>query len=216
HRGRARVVLERGGAAEQAPVFSVQVASLASQEEAEALKTRLESETGEAAQVSRNPDRKAWRVRVGQRASREEIRQVEDKLRDLGYNETWVVEETGPGGAAARLRLVDQDYNDMLTTSRTLLVLPAAEGRPIKVADQPYRGVVEVLLTKGRELQAVNVLNVEDYLKGVVPKELGPTLYPELEALKAQAVAARTYLEANRGQFSEDGYDICDTARCQV
>src|SRR6185436_1522233 len=62
----------------------------------------------------------------------------------------------------------------------------------------------------------VNVLNVEDYLKGVVPKEMGPTIYPELEALKAQAVAARTYLEANRGQFAEDGFDICDSARCQV
>ena len=216
HQGPVRIVRERGAAPEPAEVFRVQVASLASQQEAEALKARLESETGEAVQVTRNPDRNAWRVRVGQRASREEIRQVEDRLREIGFNEIWVVQEGAPGGAAPKLRLVDQDYNDMLTSSRALLVLPAAEGRPLKVGDQPYRGVLEILLTRSRELQAVNVLNVEDYLKGVVPKELGPTLYAELEALKAQAVAARTYLEANRGQFAEDGFDICDSARCQV
>lgn len=216
HRGVLRVVLERGGVTEPAPVFRVQVASLASEQEATALKERLEAETGEVVQMTRNPDRNAWRVRVGQRASREEIRQVEEKVRSLGFDEIWVSQEAGPGGREPRLRLVDDDYNDMVSSSRKLLVLPAAEGRPVKLADQPYRGVVEILLTRSRELQAVNLLNLEEYLKGVVPKELGPSVYPELEALKAQAVAARTYVEANRGQFSEDGFDICDTARCQV
>ena len=216
HRGILRVVLERGGVAAPAPVFRVQVASLASEQEASALKERLEEETNEVVQVTRNPDRNAWRVRVGQRASREEIRQVEEKVRALGFDEIWVAQEAGSGGREPRLRLVDDDYNDMVSSSKGLLVLPAAEGRPVKVADVPYRGVIEVLLTRGREVQAVNLLNIEDYLKGVVPKELGPSVYPELEALKAQAVAARTYVEANRGQFSEDGFDICDTARCQV
>jgi len=50
----------------------------------------------------------------------------------------------------------------------------------------------------------------------VVPNEMGPGVYPELEALKAQAVAARTYIVANLGQFSEDGYDVCDSQQCQV
>jgi stage II sporulation protein D len=215
HKGPLRIVLERGGAESQ-PVYLVQVASLASREEADALKEKLEAETGEGVQVSRYPDRNAWRVRVGQRGSREEIAQVEERLRELGYAEIWVVQEPGPGGKQPRMRLVDEDYNDLLASSRAMLVLPAAEGRPIKVAGTAYRGAVEVLVTPGRSLQTVNVLNLEEYLKGVVPKELGPSLYPELEALKAQTVAARTYLEANRGQFSEDGYDICDTARCQV
>ena len=57
---------------------------------------------------------------------------------------------------------------------------------------------------------------MEQYLRGVVPNELGPLLYPEVEALKAQAVAARTYAWRNLGQFAEDGYDLCDTPRCQV
>ncbi len=216
HKGVVRVVLQRGVAPEPPAEFQVQVASLISEEEAEALKSRLEADTGEVVTVTRNPDRNAWRVRVGRRASREEIRQVEDKLRELGFSEIWVVQEAAARGKEPRLRLVDEEYNDMPTAAKALLVLPAAEGRPVKVADQPYRGVVEVLLTRGRQLKAVNVLNREDYLKGVVPKELGPGIYPELEALKAQAVAARTYTESNRGQFVEDGFDICDSARCQV
>lgn len=216
HKGPLRVVLERGSDAEAQTVYRVQVASLASREEADVLREKLEKETGEAGMVSRYPDRNAWRVRMGQRGSRDEIAQVEEKLRSMGHEEIWVVQEPGPGGKQSRMRLVDEFYNDLVTSARALVVLPAAEGRPLKVSDIAYRGLIEVVLTPGRTLQAINVLNAEDYLKGVVPRELGPTLYPELEALKAQAVAARTYAEANRGQFAEDGYDICDTARCQV
>ena len=216
HRGVVRVVLEKGGDPADAAVFQVQVASLASREEAESLKARLESETGEAVRVIHHPDRGSWRVRVGQRATREEIALVEERLRELGYAEIWVVQEAAEGGRSWKMRLVDEDYNDLLTSSRGLLVLPAEQGGPVTVEEIPYRGAVEVLLTRGRELRAVNVINREEYLRGVVPKEMGPTVYPELEALEAQAIAARTYIQANLGQFDEDGFDICDTARCQV
>ncbi len=216
HRGVVRVVRERGDEPEAPQVYRVQVASLGSQEAADALKARLEDETGEGVDVSLNPDRNAWRVRVGQRGSQEEIGQVEEKLRELGFSETWVVQETVPGGERPRMRLVDRDYNDLVTPARALLVLPATAGRPVQVDGNPYRGAIEVLLTRSHHLKAVNIVNEEEYLRGVVPVELGPEVFPELEALKAQAVAARTYVEANRGQFAEDGYDICDTARCQV
>ena len=45
---------------------------------------------------------------------------------------------------------------------------------------------------------------------------MGPKRYDELEALKAQAVAARTYAMAHRGQFEGEGYDLCATPKCQV
>lgn len=60
----------------------------------------------------------------------------------------------------------------------------------------------------------VNKLNMEDYIKGVVPYESSES-YP-IEALKAQAVAARTYALANLGKFSSYGYDLTDDVRCQV
>jgi len=49
-----------------------------------------------------------------------------------------------------------------------------------------------------------------------VPNELSPTTFGELEALKAQAVAARTYVLRNLGQYKNEGYDICATDACQV
>jgi stage II sporulation protein D len=45
---------------------------------------------------------------------------------------------------------------------------------------------------------------------------MGPEQYNQVEALKAQAVAARTYTLSNLGEFSREGYDICATPRCQV
>ena len=54
----------------------------------------------------------------------------------------------------------------------------------------------------------INILNVEDYLKGVVPGELSPYAFGEIEALKAQAIAARTYALKNIGQFEDLGFDL--------
>jgi stage II sporulation protein D len=50
----------------------------------------------------------------------------------------------------------------------------------------------------------------------VVPNELSPAAFPEIEAHKAQAVAARTYALKNRGEYSSKGYDLCATPACQV
>ena len=61
--------------------------------------------------------------------------------------------------------------------------------------------------TRGN-LTIVNELGLEDYVKGVVANELSPGGYPAIEALKAQAIAARTYALKNRGQFMAQGFDI--------
>lgn len=55
-----------------------------------------------------------------------------------------------------------------------------------------YRGFLEITLTESHKLQIINTVTVEDYLYGVVPSEM-PVSSP-LEALKAQAVASRTYV----------------------
>ena len=78
-----------------------------------------------------------------------------------------------------------------------------------------YRGYLEVRAGEAG-LTVINVLDIEDYLRGVVPNELSPNAFPALEGLKAQAVAARTYVLRNRGQFAGRGYDICATPTCQV
>ncbi len=75
-----------------------------------------------------------------------------------------------------------------------------------------YAGLIELVPVKEDKFNIVNVLDIQTYLKGVVPNEM-PVSFG-LEALKAQAVAARNY--ANRPQNVYKNYDICDSTACQV
>ena len=72
-------------------------------------------------------------------------------------------------------------------------------------------------MTNGRgTLAGINELPMEEYLYGVVPRELSPVTYPEPEAQKAQAVAARTYAHANLGKRWSEGFDMGATVSDQV
>jgi stage II sporulation protein D len=89
-------------------------------------------------------------------------------------------------------------------------------GAPLEIETRAYRGALEVFANSRNRLTVVNELPLEEYLRGVVPNELNPTAFGQLEALKAQAVAARTYIQRNLGQYKNEGYDICATDACQV
>lgn len=77
--------------------------------------------------------------------------------------------------------------------------------------DHAYRGQIEVGAT-GQRLNAINSVGLEQYLAGVVPQEM-PSAWPS-EALKAQAVAARSYALAHR--LSGKGFDLYADVRSQV
>jgi len=87
---------------------------------------------------------------------------------------------------------------------------------PVRFNDKPYRGHIEVFANTRGLLTVVNVLGLEDYVRGVVANELSPGGYPAIEALKAQAIAARTYALRNRGQYASLGFDLLPTTRSQV
>lgn len=84
---------------------------------------------------------------------------------------------------------------------------------PVKLNGKAYRGKIEVFVNARGSLTVVNVVPLEDYLLGVVPAELG---LPQLEAQKAQAVAARTYAIANIGGYGKQGFDMVPTIYSQV
>ncbi|HEX7739347.1 MAG TPA: SpoIID/LytB domain-containing protein [Marmoricola sp.] len=65
-----------------------------------------------------------------------------------------------------------------------------------------------------RTLDTVNVLSLDDYVRGVVPLEMPTTWHTA--AVRAQAVAARTYAMFERAENRHRYYQICDTSRCQV
>jgi stage II sporulation protein D len=89
------------------------------------------------------------------------------------------------------------------------VVISSRGKNPILSLDgKKYRGLVELKSVSG-QLTMVNVVYMEDYLKGVVPLEIGPTPKEQFEAIKAQAVAARTYSMSHLGQYGdESGYDL--------
>ena len=79
-----------------------------------------------------------------------------------------------------------------------------------------YRGALDIFINPLGEAVVVNDLSLEDYLRSVVPGELGPQKYPDLEALKAQCVAARTFAISALGQNADRGFDVYNDNRSQV
>lgn len=81
--------------------------------------------------------------------------------------------------------------------------------------DKEYRGKLQILHnTQLNTLIPINIVNLEEYLQGVISSEM-PTLFP-MDALRAQAVLARTYASKHLGKHRAYGYDVCDTQNCQV
>jgi stage II sporulation protein D len=105
-------------------------------------------------------------------------------------------------------------YNGTSVVATAPVVLQATD--LVRIAGAPYRGVAEVGFNSAGRLAGINELPIEQYLWGVVPRELPPVPYGEIEALKAQAVAARTYALANLGKRKANGYDLLPTVSDQV
>jgi stage II sporulation protein D len=213
--GRVLVVSEGGRTDEARRVFRVQVGSFADEPNARELAAELEAELRAPASVKWDPSRGVFRVRIGRAASREALQGLLAAARAAGHADAWIASELAGVASAGALKLVDARWNSHDTGTDTLLFL-AGEGGRVSVDGRPYRGFVEVRRTPLGTLQAINEIGLENYLRGVVPEELGPAAWPQLEALKAQTIAARTYILGNLGQYAEEGFDICDTPRCQV
>lgn len=96
-----------------------------------------------------------------------------------------------------------------------LLRINAGEG-VVTIDGRPYRGEILVQAREGGRVTATNVLALEAYLLGVVPREIGRLSASDIEATKAQAVAARTYAIGNLGVRKSLGFDFHATVQDQV
>lgn len=74
----------------------------------------------------------------------------------------------------------------------------------------------DFIVKNASKLQIINRIELEDYVMGVIPNEIGPDA--PMEALKAQAIAARseTIFKLLCNRHIKDGYDLCSTTHCQV
>ncbi len=99
-----------------------------------------------------------------------------------------------------RVKLVRQDNGKLIDVYKSLRVT-RKDGGAISAPSGRYRGALE-FRSQGGGLQTVNALDPDAYIRGVIPSEMPPS-WP-LEALKAQAVAARSYALASKGLLYTD------------
>jgi len=77
-----------------------------------------------------------------------------------------------------------------------------------------YTGGFQYARRDGALLTVINYVEIEDYVRGILPYEMSNS-WP-LEALKAQACCARTYALSSLGRHSASGADLCTEEHCQV
>lgn len=78
----------------------------------------------------------------------------------------------------------------------------------------PYRGGIALKINILGKIDVINRLTNQEYLYGVVHMEMSQA--NPIEALKAQAVAARNFIYLNRNRHTADGFEVCNTTHCQV
>jgi stage II sporulation protein D len=110
-------------------------------------------------------------------------------------------------GEGAGSRLVDEGSGFRLA---------AADGEFLEVDGTAYRGFVEVFINPLLVPVVVNELPIEEYLRAVVPVELNPRRFRQMEAIKAQAVAARTFALFHLNAHARRGFDVFADHRSQV
>jgi stage II sporulation protein D len=204
------------GNIEEGRVFTVEVGSYTDRSAARDFVQMLEEETGLEYRIRREPVTGRFSVRVGRWNSEQGASGTLLSLAEIGYEAARVVTESASSRRPLRLILRPAGAETLTTSELSLVVAPFSAGAWVEVDGSPYRGYLEIFVNVSNRLTVVNVVHLEDYLKGVVPAELSPAVFPQLEAVKAQAVAARTYAIRHLGQYAGEGFDICSTPACQV
>jgi len=156
-----------------------------------------------------------WQVWAGfypdKKSAENDIPNIKAKI---GSKEISVLSES-----SKRLVIYDSSFNVKLVyggENGYLQVRPKKENSPylLKVNGKKYRNYIEIRRYSDSDLTVINILNVEEYLYGVVPAEI--EIDAPMEAIKAQAVAARTYTYRNLKRYEKWGFDLTDTVSSQV
>ena len=196
--------------------YAVQASALSDQPSAEAFTQKMRSETGQRVDAIFDPAAGVYRILVGDFLDTHSAQPLRDQLVARGYGKDMlIVRRPTNQPFERRHRIVDDEGQPYTLDGESLLILPVT-AETITIDAKPYRTAARAFINGRGLLNIINELNMEDYLRGVVPAEMGSRIYDEIEALKAQAIAARTYAVRNLGQFRAEGYDICPGPACQA
>ncbi|MCS7080357.1 MAG: SpoIID/LytB domain-containing protein [Chloracidobacterium sp.] len=200
--------------------YRVEVAAFKTRTAAEEAMARLRERVPGPVVTRYDAREKSYVVVVGDCAAPEDAEALMVSVVNAGFRRPVVTRDapSSPAGSPTpRLGVTADGGESLLRGAQSCTFVALDEDRaPLKFGGQSYRGRIEVFLNRRGRLTVVNVVPVEAYLRGVVPNELSPTVFSNLEALKAQAIAARTYALKNRGKYAAEGYDLLPTAASQV
>ena len=98
---------------------------------------------------------------------------------------------------------------------------PVMEIRPsgeagFTIEDTPYRGGLLLRRHGGKTILAINVIEIDDYLKGVLPSEIGYLKEGQYEAYEVQAIASRSYSLSKLEEKKNEPWDMRATIMDQV
>ncbi len=197
--------------------FLIQIAQTKDKKEAEAIAQELKTKIRNKIYITENEEDNVtigYQVKIGDFLTRGEALSFIKKLEELGFKESWILREDITFDETRPLWILVNDELKRLKKETVLYFIPSNGQSFLSFNGRNYRGIF-VLKPSSKGLVLINILNLEDYLKGVVPSELSPYEFNELEALKAQAVAARTYAIKKLGMYNELGFDLSDTPNSQ-
>jgi stage II sporulation protein D len=123
----------------------------------------------------------------------------------------FIVRRSGTGFSIEQAR-----KETVTTSSRKLRLISVNPYNLVDLGSAVYRGSMHIVNDPGGDILAVNVLGVEDYLRGVLPYELGTVDREALEALKAQAIVARTYAYKRMMRGGNPDFHIYSDVQDQV
>lgn len=196
--------------------YAIQVASVSDERSAAALAGKIGTDMSLRIDRIFDTGGGAYRILAGDFATSEEAVPVKAQLTERGYGKDMlVVRRPSDQPFEKRIEIVDDEGDRQTINGESLMIMPIT-AETLTIDKKPYRTAARLFVNARGLLNVINEANLEDYLLGVVPAELGPRIYDEIEALKAQAVAARTYAVRNMGQFMREGYDICPGPACQA
>ncbi len=174
---------------------------------------------------------KIERIVFGPFASYESAQRQANKLKEKGYEakvafpknwEVWIPHSENLPDKRLNYKFFKKSYNSR--------IIPFLVN---EYSQQKLEGPIHIFSSEGIRINGINFgknfylvkdsygtwtliqkLKFDDYLKGVLPYEIGSN--SPLEALKAQAIIARTWAIYNSARFNIDNYHLCITTQCQV
>jgi stage II sporulation protein D len=207
----------KGGSQKITEKFVLLVAHARDRKEAELLASDLKRKI--AGKVYFEEDREntaggLFEVKVGDFLTRGDALTTIRALNALGRKDVWILREDITEGESKPIWMLLDNHLLTLGRESVLYFIPANPQSFLSFNGRSYRGFF-ILRGTPKGVVLVNVVNVEDYLKSVVAGEINPEQFNSIEALKAQAVAARTYAIKNLGLFKDYGYDLLASPRSQ-